>query len=62
MRTEIGAKTIAFNPKTDRIFVDMAEFGKEPEKTMEHTRIRADAHYGTLREETSCPIKCRLTE
>jgi len=39
-KTEFGAKTMAYDPKTDRIFVDTAEFGKAPEPN-KNTRIRA---------------------
>jgi hypothetical protein len=40
VKTELGAKTMAYDPKTKRIFVDTAEFGKAPEPTKEHPHPR----------------------
>jgi YVTN family beta-propeller protein len=36
IKTQKGAKTIAFNPKTNHVFVSAAEFGKTPEPTKEN--------------------------
>ena len=43
VKTELGAKTMAYDPKTKRIFVDTAEFGKAPEP--KNTRIRGRRRY-----------------
>jgi hypothetical protein len=40
VRTELGAKTMAYDAKTERIFVDTAEFGKAPAPTKEHPHPR----------------------
>ena len=40
VKTEFGAKTMAYDPKTERIFVDTAEFGKAPAATKEHPHPR----------------------
>jgi DNA-binding beta-propeller fold protein YncE len=49
VKTEFGAKTMAYDPKTDRIFVDTAEFGKAPEPTKEHPHPRPMPVPGTFR-------------
>ncbi|MGA8430697.1 MAG: YncE family protein [Candidatus Sulfotelmatobacter sp.] len=49
VKTEVGAKTMAYDPKTQRIFVDTAEFGKAPAPTKEHPHPRAAAIPGTFR-------------
>ena len=48
VKTEFGAKTMAYDPKTDRIFVDTAEFGKTPEPTKEHPHPRPAPVPGTF--------------
>ena len=48
VKTEFGAKTMAYDPKTDRIFVDTAEFGKTPEPTKEHPHPRPMPVLGTF--------------
>jgi len=48
VKTEFGAKTMAYDPKTDRIFVDTAEFGKTPDPTKEHPHPRPMPVLGTF--------------
>lgn len=48
VKTELGAKTMAYDPKTEHVFVDTAEFGKAPEPTQEHPHPRAAAIPGTF--------------
>ncbi len=48
VKTEFGAKTMAYDPKTERIFVDTAEFGKAPAPTQEHPHPRPAAVPGTF--------------
>jgi outer membrane protein assembly factor BamB len=48
VKTEWGAKTMAYDPKTDRIFVDTADFEK-PEPTNEKPHPRPRAKPGTFR-------------
>jgi glucose dehydrogenase len=48
VKTEFGAKTMAYDPKTDRIFVDTAEFEKTPEPTKEHPHPRPVPIPGTF--------------
>lgn len=48
VKTEFGAKTMAYDPRTERIFVDTAEFGKAPEPTKEHPHPRPMAIPGTF--------------
>jgi len=48
VKTELGAKTMAYDPKTKRIFVDTAEFGKAPEPTKEHPHPRPAPIPGTF--------------
>jgi DNA-binding beta-propeller fold protein YncE len=48
VKTEFGAKTMAYDPKTYRIFVDTAEFGKAPEPTKEHPHPRPMPVPGTF--------------
>jgi DNA-binding beta-propeller fold protein YncE len=48
VKTEFGAKTMAYDPKTDRIFVDTAEFGRAPAPTKEHPHPRPPAMLGTF--------------
>lgn len=49
VKTEFGAKTMAYDPKRERIFVDTAEFGKAPEPTKEHPHPRPAPVPGTFR-------------
>jgi len=48
VKTEFGAKTMAYDPKTQRIFVDTAEFGKAPAPTKEQPHPRPTAIAGTF--------------
>jgi hypothetical protein len=48
VKTEFGAKTMAYDPKTERIFVDTAEFGKTPAATKEHPHPRPVPIPGTF--------------
>jgi DNA-binding beta-propeller fold protein YncE len=48
VKTEFGAKTMAYDPKTDRIFVDTADFEKSPAATKEHPHPRPRAILGTF--------------
>ena len=48
VKTEFGAKTMAYDPKTQRIFVDTAEFEKAPEPTKENPHPRPRAVPGTF--------------
>jgi hypothetical protein len=48
VKTEFGAKTMAYDPQTERIFVDTAEFGKPPAPTPEHPHPRPAAIPGTF--------------
>jgi DNA-binding beta-propeller fold protein YncE len=48
VKTELGAKTMAYDPKTARIFVDTAEFGKSPEPTKERPHPRPAPIPGTF--------------
>ena len=48
VKTELGAKTMAYDPKTARIFVDTAEFGKSPEPTKERPHTRPAPIPGTF--------------
>jgi hypothetical protein len=48
VKTEFGAKTMAYDPKTERIFVDTAEFGKAPAATKEQPHPRPVAIPGTF--------------
>ena len=48
VKTEFGAKTMAYDPRTKRIFVDTAEFGKAPEPTQEHPHPRGAPVPGTF--------------
>lgn len=49
VKTELGAKTMAYDPKTNRIFVDTAEFGKAPEPTKDRPHPRPVTIPGTFR-------------
>jgi len=49
VKTEFGAKTMAYDPTTERIFVDTADFGKPPEPTAERPNPRPAAIPGTFR-------------
>ena len=40
IKTEFGAKTMAYDPKTERVFVDTAEFEKAPPPTKENPHPR----------------------
>ena len=46
--TEFGAKTMAYDPETQRIFVDTAEFEKAPEPTKENPHPRPRPVPGTF--------------
>jgi DNA-binding beta-propeller fold protein YncE len=48
VKTELGAKTMAYDPKTERIFVDTAEFGTEPAPTQERPHPRPVPIPGTF--------------
>ena len=48
VKTELGAKTMAYDQKTERIFVDTAEFGKAPAPTKERPHPRAMPIPGTF--------------
>lgn len=48
VKTEFGAKTMAYDSQTDRIFVDTADFEKAPEPTKEHPHSRPKAIPGTF--------------
>jgi len=48
VKTELGAKTMAYDARTQRIFVDTAEFGKAPAPTKDHPHPRAAAIPGTF--------------
>ena len=48
VKTELGAKTMAYDPKTKRVFVDTAEFGKAPAPTKEHPHPRSAPVPGTF--------------
>lgn len=48
VKTELGAKTMAYDPKTKRIFVDTAEFEKPPAPTKEHPHPRPVPVPGTF--------------
>ena len=48
VKTELGAKTMGFDPKTNHIFVDTAEFGPAPAPTKEHPHPRPAAIPGTF--------------
>jgi hypothetical protein len=49
VKTELGAKTMAYDPKTSRIFVDTAEFGKAAEPTKDRPHPRPVPKPGTFR-------------
>jgi DNA-binding beta-propeller fold protein YncE len=48
VKTELGAKTMAYDSKTQRIFVDTAEFGKPPAPTKERPHPRPVPVPGTF--------------
>jgi hypothetical protein len=48
VKTEFGAKTMAYDSKTDRIFVDTAEFGQAPVPTKDHPHPRPTPTPGTF--------------
>jgi DNA-binding beta-propeller fold protein YncE len=48
VKTELGAKTMAYDSKTKRIFVDTAEFAKPPAPTTEHPHPRSSPIPGTF--------------
>jgi DNA-binding beta-propeller fold protein YncE len=48
VKTEFGAKTMAYDAKTQRIFVDTAEFGKAPEPTKGRPHPRPAPIAGTF--------------
>ena len=48
VKTEFGAKTMAYDPKTEDIFVDTAEFGKAPAPTKERPHPRPVPIAGTF--------------
>jgi hypothetical protein len=49
VKTEFGAKTMGFDSKTERIFVDTAEFGPAPAPTKERPHSRPAPIPGTFR-------------
>jgi len=48
VKTELGAKTMGFDPKTDHIFVDTAQFALPPPATKENPHPRSAAIPGTF--------------
>ena len=48
VKTQLGAKTMAYDPMKARIFVDTADFGKTPEPTKEHPHPRSAPLPGTF--------------
>jgi DNA-binding beta-propeller fold protein YncE len=48
VKTELGAKTMAYDPQTDHIFVDTADFEKPSEPSKEHPHPRPRALPGTF--------------
>jgi DNA-binding beta-propeller fold protein YncE len=48
VKTEFGAKTMAYDPETQHIFVDTAEFEKAPEPTKENQHPRPRPVLGTF--------------
>jgi hypothetical protein len=48
VKTEFGAKTMAYDTETGRIFVDTAKFAKAPETTKEHPHPRPSPIAGTF--------------
>src|SRR6516164_4014301 len=48
VKTEFGAKTMAYDPETQRIFADTAEFEKAPEPTKENPHPRPRPVPGTF--------------
>jgi len=49
IKTEFGAKTMAYDPSTKRVFVDTADFSKPPAATKENPHPRPSAIPGTFR-------------
>ncbi len=49
VKTEFGAKTMAYDPKTQHIFTDTADFGKAPEPTKDQPHPRPRPVPGTFR-------------
>jgi len=49
IKTEFGAKTMAYDPATKRVFVDTADFEKPPAPTKENPHPRPRAIPGTFR-------------
>jgi YVTN family beta-propeller protein len=48
IKTEFGAKTMGFDPKTDHLFVDTAKFGPAPAATKDHPHPRPAPIPGTF--------------
>jgi len=48
VKTEFGAKTMAYDPASKRVFVDTADFEKAPAPTKENPHPRATAKPGTF--------------
>jgi YVTN family beta-propeller protein len=48
VKTEFGAKTMAYDSKTEHIFVDTAQFGKAPEPTKDRPHPRPAPIQGTF--------------
>jgi hypothetical protein len=48
VKTELGAKTMAYDPRSERIFVDTADFEKPSQPTTEHPHPRPRAVPGTF--------------
>lgn len=48
IKTEFGAKTMAYDPATKRVFVDTADFSKAPAATKENPHPRPSAIPGTF--------------
>ena len=48
VKTEVGARTIAFDPKTHHVFVSTAQYGETPAATTENPRPRPKVVPGTF--------------
>lgn len=48
IKTEFGAKTMAYDPKTKRVFVDTTDFEKAPAPTQQNPHLRPKAIPGTF--------------
>ena len=48
VKTEVGARTIAFDAKTHHVFVSSAQYGETPAATTENPRPRPKVVPGTF--------------